>query len=122
MQIILPWPPAMLNPNSIAHWSKKYRAKQSYKKACWAVAKNFRPQFADGKIKFRLTFVPPMKRNRDEDNLIASMKSGFDGLAQAWGIDDLRFSFASEIVEPKRPGCVILETLTPCPYKQTRKL
>lgn len=38
-----------------------------------------------------LTFYPPDRRSRDDDNLIASFKAGRDGLALALGIDDKRF-------------------------------
>lgn len=38
-----------------------------------------------------LTFYPPCKRNRDRDNLLAAMKSGLDGLADAMNVNDRRF-------------------------------
>ena len=38
-----------------------------------------------------ITFIQPDKRRRDRDNLLAAMKSGLDGLAQALGVDDSEF-------------------------------
>jgi crossover junction endodeoxyribonuclease RusA len=45
-----------------------------------------------GEVVLALEFVPPDKRRRDDDNLIAMFKSGRDGLADALGIDDNIFA------------------------------
>jgi len=39
----------------------------------------------------KITFYPPDKRHRDADNMIASMKAGFDGVADALKVDDKLF-------------------------------
>ncbi|MNC70101.1 hypothetical protein D3C75_1208780 [compost metagenome] len=39
-----------------------------------------------------LEFVPPDRRRRDDDNLVAMFKAGRDGLADALGIDDNVFA------------------------------
>lgn len=44
-----------------------------------------------GEIVFMVDILPPDKRRRDDDNIIASFKSGRDGIADAIGIDDCRF-------------------------------
>lgn len=46
-----------------------------------------------------LTFLPPDRRRRDLDNLIASMKSGLDVLADALGVDDNRFKLSAELAD-----------------------
>lgn len=58
----------------------------------------------DGSIGYRCTFFPPDRRARDEDNLIASLKSSLDGIAQALRIDDRCFHLLEPAVrEPDRP-------------------
>jgi crossover junction endodeoxyribonuclease RusA len=39
-----------------------------------------------------VTFHPPDNRRRDRTNMEASMKAGFDGMADAMGVDDNRFA------------------------------
>ena len=39
-----------------------------------------------------MLFIPPDKRSYDRDNLVARMKSGIDGLADALRINDKRFN------------------------------
>lgn len=45
----------------------------------------------EGKIFVWIDFYPPDRRRRDEDNAIAAMKHGLDGVANAIGVDDSRF-------------------------------
>ena len=91
-ELILPWPPKALSPNQRTHWRKKAPISAAYKQACWALAKEAGLVVPDApKIALWLDFVPPDRRARDDDNLIASFKAGRDGLALALGIDDKRF-------------------------------
>ena len=92
-EVILPWPPRALSPNQRTHWKKKAPISAAYKQACWALTKESKivlPESA-GRLALWLDFVPPDRRARDDDNLIASFKAGRDGLALALGIDDKRF-------------------------------
>jgi crossover junction endodeoxyribonuclease RusA len=89
----LPWPPKELSPNSTLHWSKKVKKKKEYRTACWALtleAKLVAPP-GEGKIPVEITFYPPDKRHRDADNMVASIKAGLDGLADALKVNDKRF-------------------------------
>jgi len=91
-EVVLPWPPKALSPNARVHWAVKSKAAAAYKAACWALCKQagmVAPPHK--KIALWLDFVPPNRRRRDDDNLVASFKSGRDGLADALGIDDKRF-------------------------------
>ena len=45
----------------------------------------------EGRLHLWIDFYPPDRRARDDDNMIASFKSGRDGIADALGIDDKRF-------------------------------
>lgn len=91
--LILPWPPKELSPNARTHWRKKAPITKAYKQACWALCKEagvIAPETV-GRLHLWLTFYPPDRRHRDDDNMIASFKAGRDGLALALGVDDKRF-------------------------------
>jgi len=90
--VYLPWPPKELSPNAKLHWAKKMKFKKSYREICWALtleAQLIAPK--DGRFPVKITFYPPDKRHRDADNMIASMKAGFDGVADALKVDDKLF-------------------------------
>lgn len=90
----LPWPPKELNPNATLHWSKKAKFKKSYRHTCWALsleAKLGRGLVLEGKVRVEITFYPPDKRHRDADNMVASIKAGLDGIADALKINDRQF-------------------------------
>lgn len=92
----LPWPPSTLSPNKRQHWGRLAGAKKKYRSACAIAAmeqKVAKPAYRD--IDVRLVFVAPDRRTRDRDNLVASMKSGLDGVCDALGIDDKRFARVS---------------------------
>lgn len=91
-EVILPWPPRALSPNARTHWRAKAPIAKTYKEACWALTKAAGLLVPDApKIALWLDFVPPDRRARDDDNLVASFKAGRDGIALALGIDDKRF-------------------------------
>lgn len=97
--VIFPWPPAILSPNGRPHHMALYRAKKLYKQACWALAKEAHMTApADSRPLVTMTFVPPTRRNRDADNLVAMMKAGLDGLAEAMGCNDSRFRLGMPVV------------------------
>lgn len=120
-ELILPWPPKELSPNARGHWSKRAKAAKSYRKTCWALAKEagIRVDW-EGDVHLWLSFLPPDRRARDDDNLIASFKSGRDGLADALGIDDKRFRshpFVSTVILGK-----VLVRLSNGPDELSRKV
>jgi crossover junction endodeoxyribonuclease RusA len=95
MIVTLPWPPKELNPNARVHWAQLAKAKKAYRRACWLMTLQqckLVPTFpGEDAIRLAITFVPPDRRARDDDNLLAAFKAGRDGLADAWGVDDGRF-------------------------------
>lgn len=97
MNLIFPYPPKELNPNSRLHWAKLAAAKKTYRQVCWAIAKESGIKPIDGPIAVHLTFYPPDKRHRDQDNMIASMKAGLDGLADAMQINDRKFKISFDV-------------------------
>jgi len=96
--IKLPWPPKDLSPNARVHWSKRSKAAKSYRLACATLTKQAAPKLPESeRLVLWITFYPPDKRHRDDDNLIAAFKSGRDGLAEALGINDKRFVCAPSV-------------------------
>lgn len=107
-EVALPWPPSILSPNARAHWAAKNRAVKLYREECaWLTkAAGLRVGW-EGTVHAWITFYPPDRRQRDDDNAISSFKAGRDGVAQALGIDDSRFRlhpFLSDKVI--KGGCV----------------
>jgi crossover junction endodeoxyribonuclease RusA len=94
-ELVLPWPELDLSPNTASHWRVKAKAKALYRERCNYIAihspacQKARADLHNAK-KARLTieFYPPTARSYDLDNLLARMKSGLDGLADAWGYND----------------------------------
>lgn len=101
MNVTLPFPPKELNPNSRLHFMKVARFKKQYRNACWALAKQagFNSTSLAGceKAQVHLLFYPPDRRHRDEDNMLAAMKSGLDGLAQALHFNDKGFKVSFDV-------------------------
>ena len=107
MNFVLPWPPAKLSPNARLHWAQRGRLVKQYRRVCWATALQQGATRMDADcVAVHLTFVPPDRRHRDWDNLVASMKSGLDGLADAIGVDDSRWRLSFEVAEGEIGGMV----------------
>lgn len=92
----LPWPPVQLSPNFRGHWAVVYPQKQVYRRAAKLrtqaareyVATPIRP--VDG-VSMTVTAHPSINRKRDQDNFIARLKAGFDGIADALKVNDCTF-------------------------------
>jgi hypothetical protein len=116
MRIILPWPDKRLSPNARLFWAKvkpvKAKAREDAAYATYAAmnagARDVRAWFArdDGPIAVTVTFFPPDARHRDDDNMIASLKSARDGIADALGVNDRRFRPTYCFEAPEKPGRV----------------
>lgn len=110
------WPPTTLNPNNRAHRAIKARARAAQKReAYWATCAVVPRCFRHNGRRITLTIHahPAVRRNRDGDNLVASLKGAIDGLAEAMGIDDGVFDLApvqwGERIPGRRGGWIILE-------------
>lgn len=95
MKLVLPYPHKDLNPNKRIHWSKKHKLAHDLRFHCKILAMKVHKPAVDveGKLNLQFTFYPPDNRRRDLDNVIAAFKAGFDGLADAWGVDDQHFRY-----------------------------
>ncbi|MDB5887036.1 MAG: hypothetical protein JWR74_3207 [Polaromonas sp.] len=112
----LPWPPAELNPNrkNGKHWSSTHAIKTRYLSDCRLLvvqamqAAGYVPPA--GVLALTITFAAPDKRRRDVDNLLASLKSGLDGVSQALGVDDQHFEpITLRRAIGGKPGKVVIE-------------
>lgn len=110
--VVLPWPPAILHPNKRPHWSPLARAKGAYRFACATLTKQagikLDPQ---ARPLVSLEFVPPDRRHRDLDGCLASMKSGLDGVADAIGCDDSRWSLQIAMARDGEIGGMVRVTI-----------
>ena len=110
LHIVLGWPNRALSPNARCHWAIKRKATVAARRESHFEA--FRKMEGKravpiGKIGVRLSFYPPDRRARDEDNLIASMKSSLDGIADALRVNDKSFHILEPFVgSPIQGGCV----------------
>ena len=106
-----PWPPRELSPNARVHFMALSRVKKRYRADCGMLALLYgqKVRGADG-FNVTLTFHPPDRRHRDDDNLEASFKSGRDGIAEALGVDDRKWTVTrAPLGEPVPGGCVMVE-------------
>lgn len=99
----LPWPPRALSPNVRTHYMAVARFKRQYRRDCYYAtlsggAKACGPQILS------FVFRPPHNRRYDKDNLIAQMKAGIDGIADALHIDDQHFHIGDVDIGPCMPG------------------
>lgn len=112
----VPYPPVkQVSPNSRVHWSVSSKAKKIYKTTCMylttmaGVKIHTRTKHS---IRMHLTFCPPDRRRRDDDNLVASFKAGRDGIAAAMGVDDSYFLSEHAIGDPAPPDGAVLVSIT----------
>lgn len=110
-QVLLPWPPAVLSPNARPHWAAKSKAAKAYRRRCFLEALAAKLQAPAGRILLSLEFLPPNKRRRDDDNLMAAFKAGRDGLADALKVDDSAFVTQISISDEVAPGGAVRVTL-----------
>ena len=69
------------------------------------------------RLVLEMTFIPPDKRSYDRDNLVARMKAGIDGLADALRINDKRFNTVISTMDSDYPGGFVkIRILQEIPY------
>jgi len=83
MVIVLPLPPRELSPNVRPHWAAKARAVRRYREAAYLSALAERPARPLQAARVTSRFFFCNRRRRDRDNLLASLKPAFDGIADA---------------------------------------
>ncbi len=108
--VTLPWPDKTLSPNGRpAHWAVKARAvKAARHEAAWAVRRTFRTKPNWTAVQLHWEFHPKTANKPDSDNAESSCKAYRDGIADALGIDDSKFTTTVTIGEPTKGGAVIV--------------
>lgn len=100
MIFTLPWPPKELSPNARLHHMAKARAKKMYRSACgWTAKQQGAGRIDAERLTVHIQFVPPDRRARDVDNMLASIKAGLDGLADVIGVDDRHWRISIEVAD-----------------------
>lgn len=106
----LPWPAKELSPNARQHWAAAAKAKKAYRARCRLLGEasglSLVPKVSQA-VGVHLTFVPPDRRARDWDNLVASMKAGLDGLSDAMGVDDSKWRLSFDVLAEPVPGGLV---------------
>ena len=109
--IHLPWPPKELSPNSRKDRRSATAKRRGYREAGFFAAKAAGVVVpADAKLS--IMFFPPDAVRRDLDNMLASIKVGLDGIAQASGVDDYGWSLSIERKEKIKGGAVLVHVAT----------
>lgn len=112
--IDLPWPPRALHPNARKHWAVKAKAAKAARLTAGWCAKEAGIRRGDPDVPARLKvtaiFFPPNNHKHDVDGCMAICKAFFDGIADAIGIDDSKWTFGPPRKEaPVKGGAVRIE-------------
>jgi crossover junction endodeoxyribonuclease RusA len=96
MTVTLSLPPKALSPNARPHWAAKARATKAHRGEAFlmtqlAVRRSGIVIDDADDVLIRPLFLHRVRRRRDRDNALASLKAALDGVAEALGVDDSRF-------------------------------
>ena len=110
--IILPWPDKALSPNSRTHWAHKAKAAKRARSDAFHLTREAGVDartFADyeGKLHLWIDCYAKTRNYPDADNVLASLKSALDGIADALGVNDSRF-VPHPFVKPETGGKVVV--------------
>lgn len=115
-RITLPWPSRDLHPNARVHWARRAKATRAAREAGFyaAIAAGWRTVAwpKTGRLHLWIDFYPPDKRRRDDDGLLTCAKPARDGIADALGIDDVRFVSHPFVRDEVRKGGEVVLWLT----------
>lgn len=110
--IELPWPPKELSPNARIHHMAKAKAAKMYRESAYWITKASGMMVpSEGGIGLRFDFHPPDMRRRDLDNMLASIKAGVDGIADALEVNDQRFGFWLSREAPVKGGRIVVSIM-----------
>ncbi len=115
IEVCLQWPDSRLSPNGRAFRLEKNNIAQDHKlhaitktvaamKEAGIKRNDVRPK---GMLLVQLVVLPPSKRRRDEDNLLATCKAYLDGIAFGLKVNDCNFHFLEQAwlqPDPEKKG------------------
>src|SRR5574343_2095328 len=107
----LPWPAKELSPNARVHWATLARMKKVYRMAAaYCVMQQGGKKLTAKSLQVRVSFVPPDRRKRDKENMLAAIKAGLYGLADALGVDNSAWELTiAPVLPPDGNPRVIVE-------------
>jgi crossover junction endodeoxyribonuclease RusA len=108
IKLTLPWPHKDLSPNGRAHHFAKARAAKAARLLAWGLtleAMKGRQPTSEA-IALHWDFHPKTANLPDGDNAEASVKAYRDGIADALGINDAKFTATRTIGQPVKGGAV----------------
>lgn len=113
IEVTLPLPPKQLHPNARVHFMAKAAATKRYRlraelEARHALGRRDPPRWKAATVRVAWYFKTAARRDRD--NLLASAKAIFDGLADAGIVDnDAAFThLPHEVNKSDQPGVVLV--------------
>lgn len=112
-RIVLPWPPAALQPHAKGSRWPKIRATKTYRQQAFWLAKEAGVA-ADPTAILTVIYHPPDRARRDCQNMHGRIKAAIDGIADAMGCDDhgFRVRFPEAFAAVVKRGAVIVEVTT----------
>lgn len=112
IRVTIPWPPRTLHPNGRPHWRIKAESAAISRNDAFLLTRTAlrgrKPAFEE-RIQVRLTFCPPNRHKHDIDGCLSANKAALDGIADALGVDDSRFSLTLERGPVTKGGAVYVE-------------
>lgn len=109
LRVTLQWPDRKLSPNSREHHFPRARAARKAREYAWGATlavTGASPSWAAGGAQLHWQFCPPSRRRYDLDNLVAQHKAAQDGIADALGCDDSKFTTTYSVGQPVKGGAV----------------
>ena len=109
--IELPFPHKALWPNGgHGHWAVKAREVKEQRLWAFLATKAAKVPPISGRVNLAVTIHPKTANVIDRDNCVSALKSSFDGIAQALGVDDSAFNVPSlTFGKPVKGGKVFIE-------------
>jgi crossover junction endodeoxyribonuclease RusA len=115
--VTLGWPSVDLSPNARVHWATLARAKKHARNEAYFQVWQARAHWLylpkrELSVSAQVTFYPPNANRRDVDNFIARIKPHLDGIADAIGVDDSKWTWAAPVMAAPQKPARVLVTLT----------
>lgn len=108
VRIALPWPARSLSPNARVHWGAKAKAVKDARNTARVLTlealKLRRPRW--DAVALHWEFHPKTANFPDGDNAESACKAYRDGIADALGIDDAKFTTTRSMGAPVKGGSV----------------
>jgi crossover junction endodeoxyribonuclease RusA len=107
---MLPWPSRTLHPNARpGHFSKAKAVKKARRDGGNATLAAGIRRIKAERLLIKTQYCPPNRRAHDEDGVMSSLKSYFDGIADVIGVDDSKWSIRPERCEPVKLGKITIQ-------------